>query len=176
LIHAFGWAGEARFCNADCSIIVGAWNPQLGTYFPNGFFYTSKTTYRYTAWDGRFQNLGAAYLGVPGQELSEYQSYPWGVSDDGNVVVGVTGFDPQAAIWTPNIGEAVQGGIGLAGMVRVADLLTAAGVTEHKGWQLTATSYVSPDGQTIAGTGINRQLRAESWIVRLPNPGPGPGQ
>jgi probable HAF family extracellular repeat protein len=175
LIHAFGWAGEARFCNADCSIIVGAWNPELGTYFPNGYFYSSKTTYRYTAADGRFQNLGAAYVVAPGEPLTEYTSFPWGVSDDGNVVVGSTGYDQQAAIWTPNIGANVQGGIARAGMVRMADFLTANGVTAHMGWQLTAAGYVSPDGLTIAGTGINRQLRAESWIVTLPNPGLGPG-
>jgi probable HAF family extracellular repeat protein len=174
-IHAFGWAGEARYCNADCSVIVGAWNPQLGTYFPNGYFYSSKTTYRYTAADGRFQNLGAAYTVLPGDPLTEYTSYPWGVSDDGNVVVGATGYDPQAALWTPNIGDIVQGGIGRASMVRVADYLTAFGVTAHVGWKLTSASYVSPDGTIIAGTGINRQLRAESWIVTLPNPGLGPG-
>ena len=163
-IHAFAWAGEARYCNADCSVIVGRFNPQGGTYFPNGYFLPSVTTYRYTAADGRFQDLGAA-LTVPGDILAEYQSNPWGVSDDGNVVVGVTGFDQQAAIWTPNIGTIVLGGIGLAGMVRVADFLTAVGVTAHMGWQLTAAGYVSPDGKTIAGTGINRQLIAESWTM-----------
>jgi C-terminal processing protease CtpA/Prc len=32
---------------------------------------------------------------------------------------------------------------------------------------LTFSSYVSPDGKRIAGTGIDPQLKAYSWIVTL---------
>lgn len=54
------------------------------------------------------------------------------------------------------------------GMVLISDYLTAYGVTAHQGWKLTDVSYVSPDGKRIAGTGINAQMQAESWIVTLP--------
>ena len=111
----------------------------------------------YTAWDGRFQDLGAVWQGQPGANLSEYTSNPQGVSDDGSVVVGDTGATQKiAALWTSG-----------TGMVNVYDFLTSKGVTNHLGWILTVTTYVSPDGRIIAGAGFNPSQIFQSWIVTL---------
>lgn len=160
MLHAFGRAGEARFTNDVGSIIVGEYHPLGGGTLPDGTIRPYSGTYLYTAWDGRFQDLGAVWYSnlPPDVAYREYTSKPWGVSDDGKVVVGTTGFSNVfACFWTS-----------ATGMVRVSDYLTANGVTAQQGWELTAAGYVSPDGKRIAGTGINAQKVAYSWIVTLP--------
>jgi hypothetical protein len=52
-------------------------------------------------------------------------------------------------------------------MIRVSDYLTANGVTAHNGWTLTRTTYVSPDGKRIAGSGFNPQQIINSWVATL---------
>jgi probable HAF family extracellular repeat protein len=161
LMHPFGWTGRAEATNHNGSIIVGEWAPLQGTFLPDGSFLPyGGTTWMYTAWDGRFEDLGAVRkteLG-PIEALNEYVSQPRGVSDDGSVVVGVSGTSTQetAFIWTR-----------ATGMVRVSDYLTANGVTAHNGWTLTRTYYVSPDGKRIVGNAINPDSLVQSWIVTL---------
>jgi probable HAF family extracellular repeat protein len=164
-LHAFGWAGEARATNNNGSIIVGRTHPLGGRFLPDGTFqqYSSATTYMYTAWDGRFYDLGAAVKTELSEKLQlvEYGSLPYGVSDDGRVVGGITGqADPVASIWTA-----------ATGMLRMSDYLTANGITAHQGLKLTFTSYVSPDGKRLAGTAVGGQepnVLPYSWIVTLP--------
>ena len=150
-VHPYGWAGEAAATNDVGSTIVGRFHPT------NAAYETSATTWRWSAWDGRLEDLGAVPLG-PGINPGEYSSEPLALSDSGNVVVGIAGaLQPLAAIWTP-----------ATGMVTVAGFLTANGVTSHAQWQLTRALYVSPNGKVIAGSGFNPQMLAESWIVTLP--------
>jgi probable HAF family extracellular repeat protein len=152
LLHPYGWAGEALATNNVGSIIVGNF-PPANAYASFGGF----TTYMYTAWDGRFEDLGAVWQGPPGMNTLQYQSAPSGVSDDGSVVVGNTGSSQRLAfLWTR-----------ATGMVNVQDFLTSNGVTNHAGWILTYTAYVSPDGKTIAGVGINPDQIIQSWTVTL---------
>jgi probable HAF family extracellular repeat protein len=158
LLHAFGMAGEAFATNFNGAIIVGRGHPQGGSYLPNGTFRGAITTYMYTAWDGRFEDLGAVLLlvPVPGGGI-DYASTPTAVSDYGEVVGGTTGnYDHLPFIWTQ-----------ATGMVLLTDYLTANGVTAHQGWKLTDVSYISPDGKRMVGTGISPQ-GATSWIVTLP--------
>jgi hypothetical protein len=152
LLHSYGWAGTAYATNDVGSTIVGRYHPTNAA-----LDLPSSTTWRWSAWDGRLEDLGAVPLG-PGIDKAEYASQPFGLSDSGNVVVGVAGsFQQSASIWTP-----------ATGMVTVAGFLTANGVTSHKDWTLTRSVYVSPDGKVIAGSGLNPQSIAESWIVTLP--------
>jgi probable HAF family extracellular repeat protein len=152
LLHSYGWAGTAYATNDVGSTIVGRYHPSDASSSTE-----TSTTWRWSAWDGRLEDLGAVPL-KPGVNSSEYTSQPYGLSDTGDVVVGVAGaFQRSAAIWTP-----------ATAMVSVADFLTANGVTSHKGWDLRLAVYVSPNGKTIAGTGFNPQMLAESWIVTLP--------
>jgi uncharacterized membrane protein len=158
LLHAFGMAGEAFATNFNGAIIVGRGHPQGGSYLPNGNFFPAITTYMYSAWDGRFEDLGAVLLHVPGSLNIDYASTPTAVSDYGEVVGGTTGIaDHLPFIWTR-----------ATGMVLLTDFLTANGVTAHQGWKLTDVSYISPDGKLMAGTGIDPKVGATSWIVTLP--------
>jgi probable HAF family extracellular repeat protein len=152
LLHSYGWAGTAYATNDVGSTIVGRYHPSDASSTTE-----TSTTWRWSAWDGKLEDLGAVPL-KPGVNRSEYTSQPYGLSDTGDVVVGVSGaFQRSAAMWTP-----------ATAMVSVADFLTANGVTSHRGWDLRLANYVSPNGKTIAGTGFNPQAIAESWIVTLP--------
>ena len=86
LLHAFGWAGSANTTNFNGAIIAGVSHPQ-DSY--QGFH--APTTYLYTAWDGRFEDLGAVSSGNPIVDFNEYTSSPTAVSDYGEVVGGTTG-------------------------------------------------------------------------------------
>jgi probable HAF family extracellular repeat protein len=82
------------------------------------------------------------------------------VSDDGNVVVGMSGYQPptDAFLWTP-----------ATKIVKLSDYLTSKGITGHEKWTLITATDVSPDGKIIAGTGINSVAqRVEGFVVRLP--------
>ena len=153
LLHAFGWAGAALRTNHDGSIIVGEGPPINASAAHGG------TMYRYTAWDGRFYDLGAVWPGIPLNNVEEYQSRPYGLSDDGSIVAGETGGvnTTYAMIWTEE-----------SGAVYLHEYLTSKGVTAHQGWYLQAVYYVSPDGKVLAGYGTNPRNVPESWIVTLP--------
>jgi uncharacterized membrane protein len=157
LLHPFGLAGEAVAANNVGSIIVGRFDP---TNSYTG--YRLPTTYRYTEWDGKFQDLGAASSENPLIDINQYTSRPVSLSDDGEVVGGDTGFltGKVASLWTRQ-----------TGMVRVGQWLTAQGVTAHQGWVLLQTTYVSPDGKFIQGLGFKPQVGNNevygSWIVTL---------
>jgi hypothetical protein len=85
----------------------------------------------------------------------EQTSNPQGVSNDGLAVVGDTGFSQKiAALWTRE-----------TGMVTVYGFLSSKGVTNHVGWTFTVSTYVNPDGRTIAGAGFNPDKIFQSWIV-----------
>ena len=85
---------------------------------------------------------------------------PWRVSDDGNVVCGQAFLagPRKAFIWTSQ-----------TGMLLLTDYLTSNGVTAQNDWQLLEfVRYVSPDGKTIVGSGLNPTGQIESFIVTLP--------
>jgi hypothetical protein len=155
LVHAFGWAGEAWATNDVGSIIVGQFHPLDQNNSP--VVGHGASTYMYTAWDGAFADLGAVSIPIGGDQ-HEYISQPFGVSDDGSVVGGETGrLQKLAMIWTPS-----------TGMMYVTDYLTQHGVTDHQGWYLLQTVYVSPDGRFIAGLGQKLPSpNLRSWIVTL---------
>jgi uncharacterized membrane protein len=102
------------------------------------------STYLWTAWDGRFEDLGAVAVPIGGDQRN-YVSEPHAVSDDGSVIGGDTGvFEKFAMIWTRE-----------TGMMSVSDFLTMKGVTEHKSWiSLVNTVYISPDGRMVVGQGL----------------------
>ena len=147
-IHPYGWAGQAHATNDVGSTIVGK-------FFP--YSTTSATTWRWSAWNGLLEDLGAVPVLAPG-DPTEYQSEPSALSDTGDVIVGNTGNNLRlASIWTA-----------ATGMMTIDGYLTTKGVTGQKGWHLQEALYCSPDGKRIAGTGFNPQGLAEAWIVTLP--------
>ena len=81
------------------------------------------------------------------------------MSDDGNVVVGTSGWNPptDAFIWTPE-----------TTIMKVSDYLKTKGVTGFDGWTLVnAIAELTPDGNTVAGTGVNPSGFIEGWIATV---------
>ncbi len=150
LLHPFGWAGEAWATNDVGSIVVGQFHPSNSDNTLQG-----ASTYRWTAWDGHFENLGAVPVLDPRNSISQ----PYAVSDDGSVVGGDSGGvnDKSAMIWTRE-----------TGMMYVSDFLTMKGVTAHLSWdKLIKTVYISPDGRLVIGNGFNPYPSQRTWIVTL---------
>ncbi|HUD42435.1 MAG TPA: hypothetical protein VMR06_10630 [Dokdonella sp.] len=119
--------GEALATNSDGSVVVGtSVMTELGS-----------EAWRWTAATG-VQPIG--FIGFMGT------AFGFGVSDDGNVVVGASGFgwDRSAVIWTPE-----------TGMQLLSDYAAAQGAEIPAGWTLMTASAVSADGKTIAGWGMN---------------------
>ncbi len=140
LLNPFGWIGQAEGTNENGSVIVGRGHPSAYRH-----------AYRFTAWDGHFEELGALPRGLTtDQSDQEDTSIAYAVSDDGNVVVGSSGWMPplDAFVWTAE-----------TKMVKLATYLAGRGVTGLGGWRL---------GKIIAGTGINPAGFAEGWIATLP--------
>ena len=118
------------------------------------------TAYRYTAWDGQLLNLGGIWKRGPGLPGEDFSSRPSKVSDDGNVIGGQAFLagPRKAFIWTPQ-----------SGMLLLTDYLTRNGVTAHNDWRLIEfVNYISPDGKTILGSGLNSQGLVETFIVTRP--------
>ena len=155
MLHAFGWAGEAWATNDVGSIIVGQFHP-MDQY---NRLYTGQgaSTYMYTAWNGYFADLGAVPV-PPGADPKNYISQPFGVSDDGSVVVGESGWIQKIAmIWMP-----------ATGMISMKDFLTQKGVANVQDWYLLQSQGVTPDGRLVFGygqQGTNPSII--SWIVTL---------
>ena len=158
LLHPYNGIGMVEGANDVGSILVGRGHPMAFTH-----------AYRYTSWDGHVEDLGALKRdqsgpGVGGGPAGEVEdmSVALAVSDDGNVVVGTSGYQPptDAFIWAPE-----------TRIVKLGDYLTSKGVTGHERWTLVAATSVSPDGKVIAGTGINNITRnIEGFVVRWSEP------
>ncbi len=79
-----------------------------------------------------------------------------GISDDGRIVVWVSGKeDPRAFIWTQDTG------------IRDLQSLAVDAGLDLNGWVLKLARDVSADGRTIVGSGTNPQGKTEGWIMRL---------
>jgi probable HAF family extracellular repeat protein len=129
-----GWdRSYARAVSGDGSVIAG--------YSASG---DSARAWRWT------QPGGLADLGPLG---SDPALFAYGVSDDGNVIVGKgTG---GAFIWTRD-----------AGMQYLRDVLRAHHANAI-GWALIEARGISGDGRAIAGWGINPCGETQGWIARI---------
>jgi probable HAF family extracellular repeat protein len=149
LINPLGWMSQVGAINNDGSVLVGHGSPLGPTH-----------AYRYTAWDGRTTDLGALKrANRPGTTPErEDQSFAIAVSDDGTVVVGTSGWKPplDAFIYTDE-----------TKMVKLSDYFASMGVVIPRGWNLISGSAITPDGKTIAGTGINPSRVVEGYVVHL---------
>jgi probable HAF family extracellular repeat protein len=161
LVHPFNLIGQVEGINNDGSVLVGRGHPMAGTH-----------AYRYTASDGNVVDLGALPRGEsatgfgpgvgggPAGGNYEDTSFANAVSDDGSVVVGLSGYQPptDAFIWTA-----------ATKMVKLSDYLTSKGITGHQTWTLITAVAISPNGKIIAGTGINNLMqRVEGFVAILP--------
>ena len=156
LLHPYNGIGQVEGANDVGSILVGKGHPLAWTH-----------AYRYTSWNGNVEDLGALKRdqggtgigGGPAEDLED-TSVALAVSDDGNVVVGTSGYQPptEAFVWTPE-----------TKIIKLHDYLTSNGITGHERWTLLTAVSVSPDGKIIAGTGLNNVAqRIEGFVVRIP--------
>ena len=116
--------------------------------------YDRKHITRLVRWD---QRNGLKTIAIIGDGSA------WGalyMSEDGNTIAGGYnhGSGNEPFLWTASRGfeplTAVFEQVGLADATR--------------NWQLKQVKWISADGATIAGDGINPQGANESWIVQLP--------
>ena len=129
----------ANGISTDGSVIVGQ-----GFHTDNG----SSEAFSWT------QATGLAGLG---HMTGGSYSYAWDVSADGTYIVGAdqVGNSSAAFIWDS-----------AHGMRNLRDVLISDyGVTNLKGWTLSAARGISADGQTIVGDGINPSGQMEAWRV-----------
>jgi hypothetical protein len=149
-------SGRWKASKTNGSALVGRGYPTFPTH-----------AYRFTASDGHVEDLGAlkrdqSGIGIGGgpADSVEDTAVALAVSDDANVVVGTSGYQPptDAFIWTP-----------ASKIVKLSDYLTSKGITSFEGWTLITATDISPDGKIIAGTGVNNVAqRVEGFVVRLP--------
>ena len=88
-----------------------------------------------------------------------FSSIASGVSSDGNVIVGVghSSSGEEGIVWTPD-----------GGLVSISSYLTNAGLGDAiAGWQLNAAGYVSADGSTILGGGIDPSGARKAWLATV---------
>lgn len=162
--------GEAFAATADGRVVVGG-----GYYTANG-----SEAWRWTAATGA-QPIGilpeepAASRAAPVRQSARHrssqmpvnpspsgflppESLGFAVSDDGNVIVGASGAWPirTATIWTPE-----------TGLQRLADYVTARGVTIPENWFLAAAAAISADGQTIGGWGLDAEGVMAGFVIDL---------
>jgi uncharacterized membrane protein len=156
LMNPFNAIGQIEGLNSNGSALVGRGVPGFPSH-----------AYRFTAQDGQLVDIGAlkrdqSGIGIGGgpADSVEDTAVALSVSDDGNVVVGTSGYQPptDAFIWTP-----------ATKIVKLSDYLAAKGVAGFSGWTLVTATDVSPDGKIIAGTGLNSVAgRIEGFVVKLP--------
>ena len=130
--------GEADGVSADGTFVVGGGYTDIDG---------NSGSWR---WDSR---TGGVTL-IPGM------TFAFGVSNDGNTVVGNTGFfddPPRAAmIWRKGIGTML-----------LADYLAEEGITVPDGWDLSGgLTAMSADAHTLGGWGFG-PLGTQSYIVRI---------
>ena len=153
MMHPYGWTGPVSVISEDGTVMAGQGHP-LAT----------KHSYVYTASDGVIEDIGALvrWTFPPPEPNYEDTSYPNAISDDGRMVVGISGygfpsFPQEAFIWTP-----------ATKMVRLKDYLLAHGVPIPSGWQLVNGTAISSDKKTIAGFGLNPNGMIEGFVAKLP--------
>ncbi len=138
---------EADAMSRDGSIIVGFAYGFLGNSAEQWFRWTAET--------------GAVGIGNP---HDGDRDRPYGVSNDGNTIVGGTGGNSDfvnadtndALIWRPRWGVRL-----------LQDVLTNDYQLDLTGWHLTSARAVSTNGTVIVGNGFNPSGQREAWIATI---------
>ena len=130
---------NANRISSDGSTIVGWGTNELG-----------RQAMYWTQADGM---VGLGNLGD-----SDFNSVARGVNENGTLIVGwgTTADGQEAAFWDEN-----------RQVHNLQDYLVANGVDNLDGWQLFDAWAITPDGNTIVGSGINPEGFEEAWVVRF---------
>jgi uncharacterized membrane protein len=88
---------------------------------------------------------------------------PSGMTADGSVIVGSERFSGEALYWDSENGTQ-----------KLVDVFTNQFGLDVAGWTLADERYdeiyISADGRTIAGSGVNPSGKLEAWIATIPGP------
>jgi len=139
LAHANHSRSSALATNSDGSVIVG-WS---GASFDH-------RAMRWTAADG-MRLLGA----LPG----DVESTASGVSGDGSVVIGRSGEDELAFVWTA-----------ATGTVAFSDVLVNEAAGCLQGWSDFSLAAISSDGNAICGSALNPSGQVEAFVFYFAAP------
>jgi probable HAF family extracellular repeat protein len=149
LVHPYGWIGEVGGVNFDGHYLVGRGCPAKPRH---ASLYRADTAV--------CRDLGAIPRGLsPTIRDQEDMSFANGVSDDGSVVIGASGWMPplDAFIWLK----------GQAKIMKLSTYLAESGIMGFEKWTLLYVSAVSPNGKILCGVGVNPASQVEGWIVTL---------
>lgn len=137
---------EASDVSADGKTIVGAC-----------FSDKAEEAFRWRKGDRRYPFIIETMEGLGDLKGGDVASRAYGVSGDGEIVVGVGSTDSgdEAAIW---IGDKIY---------NLKTYLIKKFRLPIKDWTLTAATDISTDGKTIVGYGINPDGETEAWIASI---------
>jgi hypothetical protein len=140
---------------------------------------------------------GNAVVGTPETGITRLGpgSYPYALSADGSVIVGLLGHgvpgEGGAAYWTaeegwvdlglttPATDVSADGGVIASGpnlwfrdsgWVDLREVLISNGYPELENWSRFMVFDISPDGKTVAGRGENPLGQNQLWIATIPEP------
>lgn len=133
-----------RAVSADGSVVVG-WFPTI-----------EHDEDEFSVEDFRWTREGGLQVIRKGDDSPHGLELALSVSADGSVVLGADGF--RATLWTR------EGGVRL-----LSDVLTRDYGLDLTGWTLEA-GFVSADGSTIVGRGVNPSGRGEAFLAVIPEP------
>ncbi len=139
VVSILGHHGEAVGVSRDGQVVTGL---------------ALQECFRWTASSG-LVSLGK----LPGTTSNHAQAVGFGISDDGNTIVGSQfgiGVTPEAFLWTPG-----------TGMVQLKAVLFSWGATNVANFDLTDAVALSGDGRTIVGRATSASAY-HSWIATLP--------
>ena len=147
LLHPFSWMSEVIASNEAGTVLVGRGHP---ANFSHGF--------RWLAGDGKADDLGAIIPSYYNLIRANHDvSTGLGVTDDGSIVVGTSGSPPvEGMVWTA-----------ATKIVPLAKYLTDRGIQGFEKWILLEAAVINPDGQVIAGSGINPDGIQQAFVVRF---------
>ncbi|MDX2118427.1 MAG: GC-type dockerin domain-anchored protein [Planctomycetota bacterium] len=143
--------GFAQGVNNDGSVIVGQGSPGIS------FFALNREAVKWTKGAGGLYTV---------ERLGGKVSTGYGVTDDGNTVVGrgrlVGASTPvEAIIWRNSAPTKFQ--------LLKSVLVSEYGVANLTGWTLKRANAISADGKVIVGEGTNPSGQTEAWAVIFGN-------
>lgn len=151
--------GTVESINHDGSVVAGtSYDPGVATRVP--------TIWR---WNGVSYDT-QRYNFLPGTVINQGQAYFTSISDDGSIAVGSNiytispGGNRAGIIWTP-----------ATGIVKDTDYLASLGLLDDlpSNYLIREFSAVSPDGSTIAVTGLfTDRFEYQTVLIRLTPPSP----
>lgn len=148
------FASWAAAVSADGKVVVGQSKSANGS---EGFRWTYPGTFGYDGTHEAFSWTAQSGLVHLGFAAGDHDSVAWAASAHGATIVGDN--LSRAIIWDAR-----------HGMRRLRQALIDDYGLDLTGWELTSARGITPDGNTMVGSGINPAGHYEAWIATGLNP------